>query len=187
MANLITAGRIFCSVAMLFCPVYFPAFYALYLIAGLSDMADGAVARKTNTANEFGSQLDTAADFIFVIVCLIKLLPVMDLPLWLWIWIAAIGVIKIGNMIYGFVVQKRFAAVHTMLNKVTGFLLFLLPLTLFVIEVTYSAAVLCAVASLAAIWEGHIIRTKNQTDRLEHNRTRPESYQRYGKEMRKHQ
>ncbi|MDY4976833.1 MAG: CDP-alcohol phosphatidyltransferase family protein [Clostridia bacterium] len=187
MANLITAGRIFCSVAMLFWPVYSPVFYALYLIAGLSDMVDGAVARKTNTVSELGSQLDTAADFIFVAVCLIKLLPVMELPLWLWIWIAAVAVIKIGNMIYGFVVQKRFAAVHTVLNKVTGFLLFLLPPTLFVIEVTYSAAVLCAVSSLAAIWEGHIIRTKNQTGRLEHNRTRTESYQRCGKGMRKHQ
>ncbi len=45
MANCITCVRIVCGIALLFCPVFSPAFYALYLIAGVSDMADGAVAR----------------------------------------------------------------------------------------------------------------------------------------------
>lgn len=30
-------------------------------------MIDGTVARKTNTANEFGSRLDTFADITFVV------------------------------------------------------------------------------------------------------------------------
>ena len=43
-----------------------PAFYTLYLVAGVSDMIDGTVARKTGTAGAFGSKLDTAADFMLV-------------------------------------------------------------------------------------------------------------------------
>ena len=47
MANIITGLRIACSIALLFCPAFSPAFYTLYIIAGVSDMIDGTVARKT--------------------------------------------------------------------------------------------------------------------------------------------
>ena len=70
-ANLITCIRIMCSIALLFCPVFSAAFYALYIAAGVTAMADGVVARKTGTVSEFGSKLDTAADFILVFVRLI--------------------------------------------------------------------------------------------------------------------
>ena len=80
MTNTITIIRILCSIAILFCPVFSVAFYSFYITAGLSDMIDGWVARRTNTVSEFGSKLDTVADVIFVVVCLVKLLPVMDIP-----------------------------------------------------------------------------------------------------------
>ena len=95
MANAITGLRILLSVVILFCPVFSPNFYMLYLIAGLSDMVDGIIARKTNSVSEFGSRFDGVADFVFVIVCLIKILPVMDIPVWLYVWTAAIALIKI--------------------------------------------------------------------------------------------
>ena len=79
MANAITGLRILMSVVLLLSPVFSLFFYALYLIAGLSDMADGIIARKTNTVSEFGSRFDSIADFVFVAVCLIKILPVMDI------------------------------------------------------------------------------------------------------------
>ena len=41
MANVITGIRILVSAALLLCPVFSPIFYALYLIAGLSDMVEG--------------------------------------------------------------------------------------------------------------------------------------------------
>lgn len=94
MANIITGIRIVLSVALLFCPALSPMFYVLYIAAGFSDMIDGAVARKTDTVSEFGSRLDTIADIVFVVVCLIKLLPVLDFPFWIYIWIAIIAFIK---------------------------------------------------------------------------------------------
>jgi len=60
MANIITGIRIVLSIALLFCLALSPAFYALYIAAGFSDMIDGAVARKTGTVSEFGSKIDTA-------------------------------------------------------------------------------------------------------------------------------
>ena len=84
-ANLITGTRILCSIALLFCQTFSPPFFAMYIIAGLTDMIDGTVARKAGTVSEFGAKLDTAADFALVAACLIKLVPVLELPVWLWL------------------------------------------------------------------------------------------------------
>ena len=159
MANIITGIRILCSIALLFVPVFSPPFYTLYLVAGVSDMIDGTVARKTGTASAFGSKLDTAADFILAAVCLIKLIPALDMPIWLIIWIAVIALIKAINIISGYVMRKEFVDAHTVMNKVTGVFLFILPLTVSFIDLKYSGALVCAVATFAAIQEGHYIRT----------------------------
>ena len=159
MANTITFFRIAAGIALLFCPVFSPAFYVFYIAAGLSDMLDGFVARKTDTVSKLGARLDTMADFVFVVVCLIKLLPILRIPAWLYAWIGIIALIKVVNIISGFIVQKRFVTVHSVMNKATGALLFLLPLTISTVPLKYSAIVVCAVATFAAIQEGHFIRT----------------------------
>ena len=160
MANIITGIRIVLSVALMFCPALSPTFYALYIAAGFSDMIDGAVARKTVTVSEFGSRLDTIADIVFVAVCLIKLLPVLHVPVWLYIWIAVIAFIKVANIAVGFVGQKELISVHSMMNKLTGGLLFVFPLTLAFVDLRYSGAVVCIVATAAAIQEGYLIKRK---------------------------
>ena len=129
------------------------------MIAGLSDMIDGTIARRMNTVSEFGARFDTAADFVFVTVCLIKLLPVIIIPAWLYVWIVLISLIKIINIVSGYIVQKKLVAVHSVMSKVTGGLLFILPLTLSIVPLKYSAVPVCAVATFASVQEGHFIRT----------------------------
>ena len=165
MANIITGIRIVCSIAMLFFPAFSPAFCILYVAAGVSDMIDGPVARKTGTVSESGSRLDTAADLILVAVCLIKLIPVLDIPSWLFVWIVIIALIKMINLISGYVMHREFVAVHTVMNKVTGILLFVLPLTFTIIDLKYSGTFVSAVATFAAIQEGYSIKTRNE-DRI---------------------
>ena len=133
-ANILTGCRIFGSMLLLFFPAFSLAFYIVYLFCGFTDMIDGIVARKTNSTSQFGSQLDTIADLIFVVAAMIKLLPAIHLPGWLWIWGGAIAVIKLANIVLGFVLRKKLVALHTILNKTTGLLLFVLPLTLQFIE-----------------------------------------------------
>ena len=159
MANSITGIRIACSIALLFCPVFSPVFYTLYIIAGVSDMIDGTVARKAGTVSEFGSRLDTAADFILVVVCLIKLLPVLHVPTWLIIWMIVIAVIRAINLLSGYVLRKEIVVLHTAMNRVTGILLFALPLVFSFIGLNCGGAVVCAAATFAAVQEGHLIRT----------------------------
>lgn len=54
-ANFVTGIRILGSLLLLFVPVFSSPFYAIYLICGLSDMVDGTIARKTNSASPFGA------------------------------------------------------------------------------------------------------------------------------------
>ena len=157
--NLITCGRILLSAALLFVPVFSLPFYIIYIAAGLTDMIDGPVARRTGAVSEFGSRLDTVADLVFVAVCLVRLLPRLDVPAWLWGWIGVIALIKATNLVSGFVMRKQFIALHTAMNKITGVLLFILPLTPPVLALTCSAPVVCAAATFAAVQEGHFIRT----------------------------
>lgn len=161
-ANIITSCRILCSMGILCFPALSPEFDTMYFLCGFSDMIDGTIARKTNTVSEFGSTLDTVADFVFVVVCLIKLLPMIHIPVWLWLWIGAIAVIKIANIVLGFVHMKRFLSVHTVLNKITGFALFLLPLTLTFIEPTYTVLVVCCLATVAAIQERYCVAKERE-------------------------
>ena len=159
-ANIITGIRVVCSIALVFCSVLTPSFYTLYVIAGLTDMIDGWVARRTNTVSEFGAKWDSAADLCFVVVCLVKLIPVMALPHWLYVWIGIIACIKCFNVGYESVMKKRFVTMHSTANKVTGFLLFLFPLTWSFMDKRYCAVVVCLVASFAARHELSIIRDK---------------------------
>lgn len=159
MANIITSIRIICSISLLFCPALSMLFYVLYIVAGVTDMIDGIVARKTNSVSEFGSKLDTIADFVLVVTCLIKLLPVLDIETWMYIWIVIIAVIKVINIVSCYVMWKKLIAVHSVMNKVSGVLLFALPLTFRIIGLRYSVIVVCMVATFAAVQEGHYIRT----------------------------
>ena len=159
MANLITSCRILLSLLLLFFPALSPGFYGLYLAAGLSDMLDGFVARRTNSASPLGAKLDSMVDLVFLAVCLIKLLPVLALPVWLWVWVGLIALLRLVNVVSGFVRRKKLVLLHTRANKLTGALLFLLPLSLGFLNIAYTAVPLCALASFAAIQEGHFIRT----------------------------
>ena len=53
------------------------------------------------------------------------------------------------------------------MNKVTGFLLFLLPLTLKFIEPIYSSTVVCFMATLSAVDETYYIRRGKEVDKVE--------------------
>ena len=153
-ANILTGCRMIGSLLLLLFPAFSVGFYILYLFCGFSDMVDGTIARKTNSTSKFGSQLDTIADLIFVVVSLFKLLPVIHVPQWLWIWGGVIAVIKISNIIWGYVSKKQFISFHTIMNKATGLLLFLLPFTISFVELKYTAIVVCSIAVFSAIQEG---------------------------------
>ena len=156
-ANILTAGRAVLSLPLLLVPLSSAGFYILYFLCGLTDMIDGAVARKTGTVSEFGAVLDTVADFVFMLACVVRILPVMNLPVWLWVWIIIVALIKIFYITLVFIRKKKLISIHSVLNKVTGFALFLLPLTLTFIKTAYSAAAISVLATVAVMQEIYFI------------------------------
>ena len=163
-ANIVTSCRILLSIILLLCPIFSVGFYGIYLLCGFTDMVDGTIARKTNSVSEFGARLDTTSDFLFFAVTLIKLLPVIHIPKWIWVWIVVIAIIKICNVILGFIYTKKLISLHTVMNKITGLLLFLLPLTLYFIELKYSFVAVCIVATFSAIQEWYYIKSVKWTN-----------------------
>ena len=159
--NAITVLRFLGAVCFLFFDVGSAAFWSVYFACGISDMADGYLARRLHCESKTGALIDSLADLVFVACCCFKLIPVLAYPKWLWIWAGAIAAIKIINQVSALVMYKKCFFPHTVANKVTGVLLFLgVPLTLF-LESIVPMVVIAAVATFAAVQEGHFIRTKN--------------------------
>ena len=152
-ANIITGSRVAFSLPLLFIPLSSAWFYIFYLLCGLTDMIDGAIARKMGAVSKFGAKLDTVADFVFMFVCSIKILPLIHIPVWLWVWIIVVALIKIFNITLVFIHKKKLISIHSVLNKTTGFALFLLPLSLTFAPTTYSVATICVLATIAATQE----------------------------------
>ena len=156
--NVISELRIAGSIGLLFCDVRGWPFWSLYVLCGLSDILDGWLARRLHAESKTGAILDSVSDIVFVACCAIRLLPVLEIPAWLWIWAGAIVIIKMVNQISALFVCKRFCFLHTVANKLTGLLLFLTIPAVFLSVIPI--AVVAAIATFAAVQEGHFIRTK---------------------------
>ena len=159
--NIITALRFLGAICLLFLVVRSVGFWAIYFACGISDMADGYLARKLKCETKTGALMDSMADLCFVVCCCCKLIPVLEFPLWMWIWCGVIAIIKLINQVSALVLFKRCIFLHSMANKATGLLLFVgIPLALFM-ESIVPVIIIAIIATFAAIQEGHFIRTKN--------------------------
>jgi len=155
--NVLSVLRIAGSIGLLFCKASGWPFWALYVLCGISDMADGWLARKLQAETKTGAILDSVADIVFVACCAIRLLPVWEIPTWLWIWAGMVVLIKIVNQISSLVVNKRLCFPHTLANKLTGLLLFLTVPSVFWSVIPIS--IVAFIATFAALEEGYLIRS----------------------------
>ena len=161
-ANALTVLRIVCALCMIFFPAFSAWFYVCYIAGGVTDVLDGFIARRFRMETKLGSRLDTAADIIFTVVTLIKVLSAVSVPVILLMWIIIIAVIKCINVIIGFVLYKRFIPEHTVMNKTCGIAIFFIPPCLGLLpEKAGIIAIIavCALSTFAAVQEGHYIRT----------------------------
>lgn len=159
-ANYISISRIIMSIALLMTKTFSIPFYILYMFCGISDMIDGLFARKYKVASEKGAKIDSIADILFILVATIKILPTLNFSKLVYIWIIIIAMIKICNVICGYVYYKKIVMPHTIANKITGFILFIVPIIIKYVDLVILGIIICIVATFAAIQEGHYIRTK---------------------------
>jgi len=152
--NLITSLRIFLSLSLIFLTPFSIHFIVIYLLIGLSDVLDGFIARKCKTASEFGSKLDTLADFIFFVVSILKIYPYINFSNLSIALITVITLIKITNIVLNKIkTNNEVVDIHSFQNKLTGILIFLIPMFIeFSIEY-YAIDIICIIAIFAAIDE----------------------------------
>ena len=155
LANIITISRIFLSILMLFTTPFSIVFFGLYLCCGITDILDGFIARKTNTSSKIGAILDSIADIVFLVITLYFIIPILlvEIPVWEIYLIIVIAIIRISAYIVGAIKFHIFVALHTILNKVTGIVLFFVPLLIQVVDNTILIGFSCIVAFISSFEE----------------------------------
>jgi len=135
----------------------------LYLIASLSDVLDGFVARKMHIQSKLGSKLDTFSDIVFFVVFIIKIWSLLHIQLWEIITLTFIILIKISSIIINRIKTHSYIVDnHSIINKITGILLFLLPISINLSFDKYYIYSLLLFATIASINELiNVINIKN--------------------------
>lgn len=165
--NMITGLRIAGAAVLVFLEAPQLPFLTVYALCGLSDMADGAIARKLETDGRTGAVFDSTSDLVFAAVCAVKLLPLIEPQIGLLIIICIIAVIKLASLATAFFKTGSFGFHHTAANRLTGLLLFFgLPL-MAVYQANLIAVIICAAATFAAVQELWINITSDSTESQE--------------------
>jgi Phosphatidylserine synthase len=164
LANAISFARIGLALSLILVQPLSNAFILIYLGCGISDTLDGYIARKTGTVSKLGEELDSVADLIMVFVAIILLYPFFKpiVSIGIIIWIVAIGVIRLLSILVVLVKFKTFAILHTYGNKITGFLLFIVPLLMSLMQLSIYIDIVCVIASLSALEELFIHLSSNE-------------------------
>ncbi len=159
-ANYISISRIIMAIVLLISKTFSIPFYIIYIYCGLTDIIDGFIARKYKITSQFGAKLDSIADMIFVFVSLLKIIPFIEISIAIYIWIIIIVLIKVFNIILGYIQYKKLTLLHTIANKITGLVLFITPLIMNFIDIRMLEILVCSVATFSAIQESYYIRTR---------------------------
>ncbi|WP_312940093.1 CDP-alcohol phosphatidyltransferase family protein [Oscillibacter sp.] len=152
-ANVLTVSRMLLSFPLVWIAPLSSAFYVFYTLAGVTDMLDGPVARRTGTMSREGAMLDSIADVVFLAAALVALFPMLKerCPDWgLWPILVA-AALRCGAYGVGLYKYRRFTPYHTRINKLTGAALFCAPYLLpFWQNTEVLWVVLCTVACISA-------------------------------------
>jgi len=151
---------------LLFTPLEWP-FMTVYVIAGVSDMLDGPIARKFKVTSEFGAKLDSIADVSLVLVVLFRLMPLIEISTAITIWIFVAIATKFTAAFIGFIKYKQLVILHNYANKFFIFALFFFPVLYLYFEANHILTVMIILAMLAFGEEIVINLTSKELD-LDH-------------------
>ena len=91
--NIISCSRCIAAIGLLFTSVFSLPFWILYVWCGVSDMIDGALARKMGATSNLGAKIDSIADLMFVVIAFAKVIPALTMSFGLWVIIGIIAVL----------------------------------------------------------------------------------------------
>lgn len=157
LVNIITFSRLIASPALLLAEPFSYLFYIIYAYCGLSDLADGWIARKARIQSQVGAALDSMADMVFFGISAIIWVPRVHLAYWALWWVGTLLVFRGISMLICFgKYQILIPFLHTNMNKFAGFLLYFMPFAFMLPSqayVNYAIIFLGAVSAVATFEE----------------------------------
>lgn len=111
-ADMLTILRIAGTLVLAFFHPLSAAFFWVYALAGLTDVLDGWIARRTHTASDFGARLDSIADLMFYAVMLLRIFPALwrTLPDGIWYAVAILVIVRVSEYLIAAVKYRQFAS-----------------------------------------------------------------------------
>ena len=153
--NALSLLRILLSVGLFWTAPLSIWFWILYGICGVSDVLDGWLARRWDAVTHTGQLLDSVGDVGFFLAILICFFP--QWQSWTQYWVLAILFIRVFALLLSVCRFQIVPFLHTVLNKITGLLLFLFPVLYGLFGFSVPAVGVCFAASLAALEEVGIL------------------------------
>lgn len=166
--NALSLSRVALSAALIWVDPSSAWFAVLYLTAGLTDIADGWLARRLNATSLLGARLDTLGDAVFYLVVTGQTLLHVRLPedAALIVGVAAVALLRLSNLVLTRVRFGQWSSIHTLGNKAAGIVIFIAA-PLWIMDVdgrAWIAATAIAIAFLTAIEETVIVTTAREYD-----------------------
>lgn len=163
-ANTLSIIRIILSFYLLLLTFPRPSFLFIYGICGLTDILDGYIARKTNSQSFLGAKLDSIGDFILFIVVFYCIIVYKSFEYNILYFVVVIFIIRIINVLVIFLRYKTFAMLHTIGNKITGIILFLLPFFISSPFIDFFIKVILIISLISSIEETFIVLMAKELD-----------------------
>ena len=124
--NAVTLSRFILVAILIFLVPLSPLSITIFIIAGLTDIFDGFLARRIKDAkSKLGEDLDSMADMFMTVVAVFVLIPAMDLWPQLWYAILVALGFKLLSAVPGLIKHRKIFFLHTISNKVLAMVLFL--------------------------------------------------------------
>ena len=130
-------------------------FYIVYTLTGITDALDGFIARKFNLTSKTGALLDSIADLLFYAVMLVMIIPALleVIPTVMWYAGLVVLLIRAAAYICAAIKFHRFAATHSIFNKITGGAVFLIPFILMLPFANWLLWFVCAIGVASSLNE----------------------------------
>jgi len=162
--NILSTIRLISIIPLLLLTPFEWPFMTIYVIAGVSDMIDGPIARKFNFVSEFGAKLDSVADVFLVLVVVFRLMPLVEVSTMIIVWIFIAIATKFLSALIGYIRYKQLVILHTYANKFFVFTLFFFPLFYLFIDANIILSVMLVIAFVTFIEEIYINITSTELD-----------------------
>jgi CDP-diacylglycerol--glycerol-3-phosphate 3-phosphatidyltransferase len=122
--DVITISRIALAPTLVLLAPFGAPWFVAFLWCGVSDVLDGALARRRGHGSRMGARLDSLSDAVVALALSLVLVPLLEWHAWMIAWVLAIAAVRLISVI---VCRLRFGTVsllHTYANKACGVVLF---------------------------------------------------------------